>query len=95
MKKSWQILKNKYFLTLLLVVSWCVFFDSNDFVTQYQMRQTLRQLKSDRQYYLDEIKNNKEAMRELQTNPENLEKFAREKYLMKKDNEDLFVVVQK
>ncbi len=94
MKQSLKLLKNKYFIAFTLFLGWCIFFDANDFVTQYEMRQTLKQLRSDRQYYLDEIKNNKESMKELQTNPENLEKFAREKYLMKKDNEDLFVVVE-
>lgn len=92
MKKSLIFLKNKYLIAFVLVVSWCIFFDNNDLVTQYQMRQTVKQLRNDRQYYLDEIRKNKQAMLELQTNPENLEKFAREKYLMKKDNEDLFVI---
>jgi cell division protein FtsB len=95
MKKSLQVLKNKYFIALTFFISWLMFFDTNDFFTQYDMRQTLKGLRNDHQYYFDEIRKNKEAMHELKTNPENLEKFAREKYMMKKDNEDLFVVVKK
>jgi len=44
------------------------------------------------QFYLDEIKENKEKLNELMSSPANLEKFAREKYLMKKDDEDVFVI---
>ena len=57
------------------------------------MTHKITQLKTERQYYINEIAKNKMDMQELKTNPKNLEKFAREKYLMKKDNEDIFVIV--
>ena len=88
-------LKNKYVLTVLLFLVWMTFFDRNDLITQYKQRSELNQLKQDKGYYLQEIQKNREMIEGLTTNPEQLERFAREKYLMKKDNEDVFVIVEK
>ena len=85
---------NKYFISILAIVVWVTFFDKDDLLSQYQLRQKLKQLRTERKYYKDEIKNSKNDMNELRTNPSNLEKFAREKYLMKKDNEEIFVIVK-
>jgi cell division protein FtsB len=57
------------------------------------LRQKLRSLETEKKYYINEIAQNKKDLLELRTNPANLEKFAREKYLMKKENEDIFVIV--
>jgi len=90
-----KILKNKYFLTTIGIVVWLLFFDKNDVFTQRDLITKLNKLESDRDYYIREIQNNRSDINELATNKESLEKFAREKYLMKKDNEDVFVVVAK
>lgn len=55
----------------------------------------LNKLRADKTYYLAEIKNNRDAIEDLKTNKKSLERFAREKYLMKKDNEDVYVIVKK
>lgn len=55
----------------------------------------LKQLEKDRVYYLEQIKTDSARLQELRTNDKNLEKFAREQYLMKKDNEDIFIVIDK
>ena len=52
------------------------------------------ELEKDKRYYTTEIANNKESLNELMSSMDNLEKFAREKYLMKRDNEDIFVFVE-
>ena len=70
------------------------FFDRDDLLSQYRLTQKLKQLRTERNYYQEEIKKSKNDMNELHTNPANLEKFAREKYLMKKDNEEIFVIVK-
>ena len=90
---SW--LKNKYVLTIFLFLVWMTFFDRNDLITQYNQRSVLSQIKQDKIYYLLEIQKNREMIEGLTTNSEQLERFAREKYLMKKDNEDVFVIVKK
>lgn len=93
-KRILKIVKNKYIITTTLFVVWLLFFDKNDVISQVELNKKLNELKKEKQYYLEEIARNKQDFMELQTNPKNLEKFAREKYLMKKDNEDIFVIVE-
>ena len=88
-----RFLKNKYVLTTIGIVVWLLFFDKNDVFAQYDLIQKLNKLQSERAYYIAEIENNKNDIKELATNKASLEKFAREKYLMKKDNEDVYVIV--
>lgn len=97
-KKIWKTLLsvvwNKYFISVAAIIAWIAFFDKNDLMSQYELRQKLHQLRTERHYYQREIEKSKNDMNELRTNPANLEKFAREKYLMKKDNEEIFVIVK-
>jgi cell division protein FtsB len=93
--KVLNILKNKYFLTAVGLVVWLCYFDKNDVFTQLELIQKCNKLNAEKQYYIDEIEKNNKEINELQNNNESLETFAREKYLMKKDNEDVFVLVQK
>lgn len=90
-----KIVRNKYFLTTIAIVGWLLFFDKNDVFTQWDLIQKCRKLEKEREYYKSEIESNKNWLNELQTNKKSLETFAREKYLMKKDNEDVFVFVTK
>ena len=94
MKKVISVLKNKYLLTLIVLTVWVIFFDKNDFSTQIELRREVKQLEEERNYYAHEIAGITSDIRELTTNPKTLEKFAREKYLMKRDNEDIFVIVE-
>ncbi len=93
--KILRLLKNKYFLTTISIAVWVLCFDKNDVFTQNDLIKKLNKLEGERDYYVAEIQNNKNDINELKTNPASLEKFAREKYLMKKDNEDVFVLVTK
>jgi cell division protein FtsB len=93
-KKFFKILYNKYFLTLLGLGVWLCFFDRNDVFTQMELKEKVNKLASERDYYIREIENNKQEIKELQTDARSLEKFAREKYLMKRDNEEVFVIVK-
>jgi len=92
-KKVINILKNKYLLTIVALTVWVLFFDKNDLGTQIELRKQVKQLQEERNYYAHEIAGITSDIRELTTNPKTLEKFAREKYLMKRDNEDIFVIV--
>lgn len=94
MNKFIRIIRNKYYLTLIIFFIWMLFIDRNDFISQYSYRSTLRQLEKDKLYYQEEISKVKADLDELSTNQSKLEKFAREKYLMKKDNEDIFIIVR-
>lgn len=88
------IVLNKYFIAVLAVAVWVTFFDKDDLFSQYELSKKLNQLRAEEKYYQTEIEKNKHDLNELRTNPSNLEKFAREKYLMKKDNEEIFVIVK-
>lgn len=90
-----KIIRNKYFLTIIGIIVWLLFFDKNDVVTQFDLIQKRNKLQKEKEYYISEIENNRTNLSELQTNTKSLEIFAREKYLMKKDNEDVFVFVTK
>ncbi|HEY4326978.1 MAG TPA: septum formation initiator family protein [Mucilaginibacter sp.] len=95
MKRLIDLFKNKYFLVSIAFLVWMIFFDKNDLFSQYQYRQQVNKLKQEREFYQKETDKVKKDLDELTSNPKKLEKFAREKYLMKKDNEDVFVIVQK
>ena len=88
-------LKNKYIMTFLVFFVWMLFFDKNDLRTQISHRNNLNQMNQDKNYFIEEIKRNQAIMHDLETNPEALERFAREEYHMKKADEDIFVVTTK
>jgi cell division protein FtsB len=91
--RATRILTNKYLLTFLAFAVWMVFFDNNNLKRQVQLREDLEELYRTRSFYKAEIARNRQAIEELTTNKETLEKFAREKYLMRRDSEDVFIVV--
>ena len=71
---------------------WMLFFDRNDVFTQMQRRSELNELKQSKAYFEKQIAENKKFSKDLQFNASAIEKYAREKYLMKRDNEDLFII---
>ncbi len=91
-KKILPYLKNKYILTLLVFFVWILFFDQNNLVDRFISQRQIRQLERDNQYFRDRIREDSTRMNELKTDNENLEKFAREQYLMKRENEDIFII---
>ena len=88
---SW--LKNKYVLTVLFFAVWILFIDDRDFITtHFRHLKELHKLEARKLYFEDQILTVRKELDQLKSNPATLEKYAREKYLMKRDNEDLFVV---
>ncbi len=91
-----RFLKNYYLLTGVVFAVWMLFFDSNNMINQFRNRQELNGLLKEKQYYVDETAKNK-AMVEALTDPKDkraLEKWGREKYLMKKPNEEIFLIIR-
>lgn len=86
--------RNKYVLTALIFIVWLLLFDQNNLTERRKLSGEYNQLLQEREYYLKKIEEDKRRINELKTDNENLEKFAREQYLMKKDNEDIFVIVE-
>ncbi len=90
-----RVLRNFYFLTAVGFVVWMTVFDSNDLGKQYDMYHKWRELQAEKAYYESNIKLVQQDRAELLSSPALLEKFAREKYLMKRPGEDVFVLVPK
>jgi cell division protein FtsB len=93
MKRLLDLIKNKFFLVTVAFVIWMTFFDKNDLFSQYDYHQQLNKLKQEQVFYETETTKVNKDLDELTSDKAKLEKFAREKYLMKKDNEDIFVIV--
>lgn len=91
-KRFLNLLKNKYVLAVVVLTIWMLFFDQNNLIDRVVNMRKYQQLKKDKEYYQTKIEEDRKKLLELRTNRENLEKFAREQYLMKKDNEDIFVI---
>ena len=86
--------KSFYFIAGMLFLFWMLFLDSNDLYTQVRLSRQLESLNHEKEFYLDKIEEVKQEREQLLTDEDALEKFAREKYLMKKETEDLFVIVR-
>lgn len=84
--------RNFYFITAVSFLTWMLFLDSNDLISRFKMSSKLRSLEREKEFYQEKISEVEKDRTELLTNKELLEKFAREKYLMKKESEDLFIV---
>jgi len=84
-------LRNKFFIAFAAFSVWMLFFDERDLFTMRRHRQELKELEESKKYYTDQINNEKTELENLKT-AATLEKYAREKYYMKRDNEDLFLI---
>jgi|SRR5688572_484055 cell division protein DivIC len=85
-------LKNKYFVALCCFAAIMLFFDKNDIFSQLARNKQLKALQESKEYYTNQIASERSELEKLRSNLGTLEKYAREKYLMKRDNEDLFLV---
>jgi hypothetical protein len=88
-----RILINKYFITTVAFVVWMIFFDSNNLITRNHLQEKLDALNVEKQFYQQEISKDSMLTRQLLTDSAQLERFARERYLMKKANEDVYLVI--
>ena len=85
-------LRNKYLVATVAFVVFIVFFDDRDLVSNFRHTRELKDLEKSQQYYQQEIAKTRQELKQLRTDAALLEKYAREKYLMKRDNEDVFLV---
>jgi cell division protein FtsB len=91
-----NVLKNKYLLTALGFLVWMLFFDERDLITTHiKQPEELKKLRQSEKYYQDEIGSTRKELEGLKSRPADIEKYAREKYHMKRDNEDLYLVNEK
>ena len=91
-KKPWlKIVSNKYLLISLLFGVWMLFLDNYSYMDQRQINNQIDELQVNKKYYQDEIRKDKENIKLLK-NQDQVEKYAREKYYMKKDSEDIYII---
>jgi cell division protein DivIC len=90
--KAIRVLKNKYLIASVFFVTWMLFFDHNNIFSHLEYRTELNELKRDKKYYQEQIEETRKEVEMIKRNPQALEKVAREMYLMKRDDEDVFVV---
>lgn len=94
MNRLLEIFRNKYFLCIAAFAAWMLFFDRNDLLMQYEYHTEVKKLEEEKAFYVEETARVVKDLNELNTNLNTAEKFAREKYFMKKDNEDVFIIVK-
>lgn len=91
-KNKWfKRLSNKYFLILLVFAVWMVFFDTNSFFVHKELNDETNELQNNKEYFQKEITKDKTFIQKLDDEDE-MEKFARETYYLKKENEEIFII---
>lgn len=88
-----RVIRNKYIIASLAFAAWMLFFDRNDLSSQYKYHSQLKELEMEKVFYTEEIQKVQKDLEGFDNNPKQLQKFAREKYFMKKDNEDVYVII--
>ena len=88
-----KILKNKYGIALVLFSLWMLILDENNLFRQIKITIEYRKMKKERLYFEKEIHDNATGVKKLSDDPDLLEKLARERYMMKKSNEDVFLII--
>jgi cell division protein DivIC len=87
------IFRNKYILTIAIFFAWLLLIDPNNLISRVKDMSDLHNLRKEKEYFEKKVEVDKKKIKELKTDNNNLEKFAREQYLMKKPDEDLFIVL--
>lgn len=90
--KSWfKFLSNKYIWSLSFFAVWMIFLDNYSYFDHRVLDNQIEELEDNKTYYQEEIKKDEAQIKQLK-NPEQVEKYAREKYYMKKDSEDIYLI---
>ena len=91
-KKRWfKVFTNMYILVLSVFVIWMVFFDTNSLLIHLELRKEIKKLEKQQEFLKNEISKDKKVLEKL-SDPEELEKFAREQYYLKKKDEEIYLI---
>lgn len=91
-QKKWvRFISNKYVLILILFIIWMIFFDANSYLIHHELDNDINALEENAEFYQKEIDHDKEFIKKMEDSNE-MEKFAREKYYLKKENEDIYII---
>jgi cell division protein DivIC len=89
--KLLSLLKKPFVLILLLFTIWMLFFDANSYLIHRELNKEINELEKEKNYYIREMEADKKIIKQLSTD-DGIEKLAREKYYMKKENEDIYII---
>lgn len=92
MERFLALIQNKYLIAGIAFVIWMCFFDRYDVSTQFAYQSEKNKLETEKQFYESEITRIEKAIKDAQYNPNEIQRIARERYKMKKDNEDIYVI---
>ena len=86
-----NFLSNKYVIVLIFFIIWMLFLDNYSYLEHRFLDKEINELENNKKYYEEEIKKDKKNIKNLK-NPDQIEKYAREKYFMKKDSEEVYII---
>ncbi len=89
--RFFRFVSNRFVLITIIFIVWMTFFDENSFLDTYELDQEIEKLEKDKKHYQSEILKDRKKIENLQTD-EDIDKFARERYRMKKENEDIYII---
>lgn len=90
--KVLPFIRNKFIITIVVFVIWMMFFDQYNLISRINNNRKIAELEQQKEYYIAEIQRSERLLQELEGDNQSLEKFAREQYLMKKEDEDIYIV---
>lgn len=94
MKITHKIVWNRYFIVLMIFAAWMLFFDQNNLFRQLGLYNDLKTAEQQKEYYINAYKNDSIFLEQLRNDPDIRERFAREEYMMKKDDEIVFRIIR-
>jgi len=94
MERFIGLAKNKFLIAGVAFLVWMIFFDRYDLPTQYNYQQEKSKLEYEKDFYTSEITNIEQSIKDVQYNQSEIQRIAREKYKMKKNNEDIYVIME-
>lgn len=89
-----KLATNKFVIASTIFLVWIVFFDENSIVSHQKNKRRLKELTEQKEYYIERIASDKQKLEDLNAGKEELEKFAREQYLMSRPDEDVYIIVE-
>lgn len=90
-KKWFKIVSNTYVLIALLFIVWMLFFDTNSYLIHRELDEDIKSLEENKELFKNETERDKAFIEKMKDSTE-MERFAREKYYLKKENEDIYII---
>lgn len=94
-KKWYKLLLNKFTIVTILFIVWMIFFDQNSYFIHKELDEEIKTLKIEKKQYEERLEKETIQLKQIQTDPEEIERIAREKHLLRKENEDVFIIEER